>query len=412
MNFRRLKLALGCCLFMAAVACDTNAFARQAGQQNLENPQGTAAETGAMRPDSSVLDKNAGTSDGLAEANQFSETKLGLSLLKNITLDQKAIWTSPWHLRLADANWILPFAGIAAVSLASDTHISRSLTHSPSLVTKTNSFSNYGIGALGGVTGGMYLLGRITHNDHEQEAALLSGEAAVDAVGVTTVLQYSFGRQRPSDGSGEGSFWHGGTSFPSDHSTAAWAVASVMAHEYPGPLSKLFFYGMASAVSVSRVTGKDHFPTDVLAGAAIGWFVGQHVYRAHHDPELGGSNWETFKEALAENGDRNLRNTGSPYVPLDSWIYPILDRLIALGYIHSAFQDVRPLTRLECAILVQEAGESIAAGEPLAGKAIGFTQRCKKSFKPRIPFSPERAKNSRFAWNRFIQMRRKSAASH
>ena len=66
-------------------------------------------------------------------------------------------------------------------------------------------------------------------------------------------------------------------------------MASVIAHEYPGPLTKLFVYGLASAVSASRVTGKDHFPTDVIAGAAIGWFVGQHVYRAHHDAELGGT---------------------------------------------------------------------------------------------------------------------------
>ena len=120
-------------------------------------------------------------------------------------------------------------------------------------------------------------------------------------------------------------------------------------------------------MSVSRITGKDHFPTDVIAGAAIGWFIGQHVYRAHHDPELGGGSWETFKEARAENGSRNRNNAGSPYVPLDSWIYPDIDRLIALGYVHSAFQDVRPLTRLECATLVQEAGESIADGVSIRG---------------------------------------------
>ena len=226
----------------------------------------------------------------------------------------------------------------------------------------------------------MYLLGKMTHNDHEQEAALLSGEAAVDAVGVTTVLKYSFGRQRPSDGSGEGYFWHGGTSFPSEHSTAAWAVASVMAHEYPSTLSQLFFYGLASAVSLSRVTGKDHFPTDVLVGGAIGWFTGQHVYRAHHDPDLGGGSWETFAEARDESGGRNLKNTGSPYVPLDSWIYPDLDRLIALGYIQSAFQDVRPLTRVECATLVQEAGESIAAAEPVRGEADQIYTTLQKEF--------------------------------
>src|SRR5882762_4831115 len=220
----------------------------------------------------------------------------------------------------------------------------------------------------------------MTGDDHKRETGMLSGEAAVDALTLSSALQYAFGRQRPADGSGGGGFWQHGTSFPSDHSSAAWAIASLLAHEYPGPLTKLFVYGLASAVSASRVTGKDHFPTDVIAGAAIGWFVGQQVYRAHHNAELGGSSWETFKEAQAENGGRNLRNTGSPYVPLDSWIYPNIDRLIALGYIHSAFQDVRPMTRLACATLVQEAGESIAEAEPTPGEGDRIFATLQKEF--------------------------------
>ena len=35
-------------------------------------------------------------------------------LLKNIADDQKSIWTSPFHLRLRDANWLVPLAGLAA----------------------------------------------------------------------------------------------------------------------------------------------------------------------------------------------------------------------------------------------------------------------------------------------------------
>jgi hypothetical protein len=372
--------ALTCCLLMAAQTIFTCCYAKAQEQQQGKTEQPKTAETQNENPKADQSGQQQQTSEGQAETEQFTETKLGLSLLKNIALDQKAIWTSPKHLRLADTDWIIPFAGIAAVSLASDTHVSQGLTHSPSIVSKTNSFSNYGIGALGGITGGMYLLGKITHDDHAQEAGLLSGEAAVDAVGVTTLLQYSFGRQRPPDGTGQGYFWHGGTSFPSDHSTAAWAVASVMAHEYPSPLSKLFFYGLASAVSVSRVTGKDHFPTDVLVGGAIGWFIGQRVYRAHHDPDLGGSSWETFGEARDDNSGRNLKNTGSPYVPLDSWIYPDIDRLVAFGYIPSAFQDVRPLTRTECAALVQEAGENIAAAEPVRGNADQIYTTLQKEF--------------------------------
>jgi hypothetical protein len=45
---------------------------------------------------------------------------------------------------------------------------------------------------------------------------------------------------------------------------------------------------------------------------------------------------------------------GSPYVPLDSWIYPAMERLIAAGYVESADLGMRPWTRMECARLLQE----------------------------------------------------------
>lgn len=315
----------------------------------------------------------------------FTPTRLDASLLHNMILDQQAIWTSPFHLRLADVNWILPAAGIAAVSLASDTHISEALTKSPSRVSKSTTFSDYGIAAFGGIAGGSWLLGKITHDDHEQETGLLSGEAAVDAVGVTQVLKFAFGRQRPADGTGQGLFWKGGSSFPSEHSTAAWAVASVVAHEYPSTWTKVLAYGLATAVSASRVTGKDHFPTDVIAGSAIGWLVGQHVYRTHHDPELGGGSWETFGESRDEHAGRNVRNAGSPYVPLDSWIYPVLDRLISMGYIHSAFGDVRPLTRVEVAQLVEEAGENMGDEALPRLEGAQLYLELQKEFQPEMP---------------------------
>ena len=48
---------------------------------------------------------------------------------------------------------------------------------------------------------------------------------------------------------------------------------------------------------------------------------------------------------------------GSPYVELDSWIYPAIERLAALGYIQDEFLGLRPWTRVECARLVQEGGD-------------------------------------------------------
>ena len=83
---------------------------------------------------------------------------------------------------------------------------------------------------------------------------------------------------------------------PSEHSAAAWAIASVIAHEYPGPLTTLLIYSFASAISMARVTGKQHFNSDVFIGGAIGWYAGKQAYRAHHDPEVGGTEWQSYGE--------------------------------------------------------------------------------------------------------------------
>ena len=60
---------------------------------------------------------------------------------------------------------------------------------------------------------------------------------------------------------------------------------------------------------------------------------------------------------------RNPSNMASTYVPLDSWVYPAIDRLAALGYIQTDFTGLRPWTRMECARLVMEADERAASDE-------------------------------------------------
>jgi hypothetical protein len=359
---KSLAFCSGLLMVMACLGVECFAQSQGQEQQPVDTAQAAANEPGAGPEQSGKSEPALSTGNLQGEADEFRESRLGLSLLKNISLDQKAMWTSPMHLRLGDANWLVPLAGVTTASLASDTGLSKALTHSPSTVSRSSSFSNYGIAALGGITGGMYLWGKMTHDDHRRKTGLLSGEAVVDAVGMTTVLHYAFGRQRPSDGNGGGGFWHGGTSFPSDHSAAAWAAASVIAHEYPGPLTKLLVYGLASAVSISRVTGRDHFPTDALIGGGIGWLVGRHVYLAHHDPELGGSSWGLpFKDDDADARETGLsgRSAASTFVPLDSWVYPAFDRLAAMGYVTTALQGMKPWTRIECARLTAQAGDAL-----------------------------------------------------
>ena len=59
----------------------------------------------------------------------------------------------------------------------------------------------------------------------------------------------------------------------------------------------------------------------------------------------------------------------SPYVPLDSWIYPALERLIALGYIQSDILGMRPWTRMACARLLDDAGDESSDGGIEDGEA-------------------------------------------
>ena len=132
----------------------------------------------------------------------------------------------------------------------------------------------------------MFLIGKIRHNDHASETGFLAIEAAVNAAAVDYSLKSVFDRQRPYQGAGSGHFFAGGSSFPSEHAAVSWAVAGVIAHEYPGPFTKLLAYGLASAVTVARVTGKEHFPSDVLAGGALGYFVARQIYQRHRDPEV------------------------------------------------------------------------------------------------------------------------------
>jgi hypothetical protein len=126
---------------------------------------------------------------------------------------------------------------------------------------------------------------------------------------------------------------------------------------------------LASTITITRVTAKQHFPSDVIVGSALGWYFGRQVYRAHHDPEAGGAPWGSLLPENTGEKPRNPNYMASPYVPLDSWIYPALQRLIALGYMQSNMLGMRPWTRMACARMLEEAGEKLQNDGVEAGEA-------------------------------------------
>ena len=66
--------------------------------------------------------------------------------------------------------------------------------------------------------------------------------------------------------------------------------------------------------------------------------------------------------AIDSGPDSDSDTQGSTYVPMDSWIYPALDRLHGLGYVDSAFLDLRPWTRLSIAHMLELSADQIESG--------------------------------------------------
>lgn len=322
-----------------------------------QNQEG-ASLGAANQASANVLHKSsevnrAETRDYTLQPGEDPENRLVSPFLKHLAGDQKQFWTSPTHFQVKDLKWIAPFTGVTAAFIASDSWWSRQVN--PSHEQTSLHISDYGAYSLIGLGGSAFVLGHITHDDHMQESGLLSGEAAINATAVAYLFKEITQRQRPYQDAGNGHFFAGGASFPSEHSAIAWSIASVFAHEYPGWFTQMAAYGLATTITATRVTAKQHFPSDVIVGSALGWVLGRQVYRAHHDPELGGSGWGSLTGESTGERTRDPDYMASPYVELDSWIYPAMQRLIALGYLQSPILGMRPWTRMQCARILEDA---------------------------------------------------------
>src|SRR6266436_5584315 len=314
--------------------------------------QGTAPAASETAP---VKDNPSSRRDAPPDVDAISKTSGGsrTGLVGKFVRDQREIWTSPAKLRFSDTEWLVPVSCITAGLFVTDRDFSKRLSQNPTTINHYKTLSNAGVGALIGGAGGMWLLGHVRHNEHWSETGFLAGEAAVNSLVAVETFKYSLRRQRPYQGDGSGPFFqNGGTSFPSEHAAAAWSVAGVVAHEYPGLPMKIMAYGLASLVDYSRIRGHQHFPSDVFVGSIVGNLVAQNVYSRHHDPGLGGEAWRSISQVFRGEGDLSSKDMGSPYVPMDSWVYPAFDRLAALGYVNSGIFGMRPWTRLECLRLV------------------------------------------------------------
>jgi membrane-associated phospholipid phosphatase len=278
----------------------------------------TATESSSLQdPQAPPKDRKPPDQCGVTSAKQC---------VKDFLNDQKGMWTSPFHIKPKDAEWLLPIAAATAVSIRFDAEENTTLgvSRSRDIISRrlTDIGSPY---SLVGFAATAYLIGHFTHNENARETGVLSAEALADTALITEILKYATNRERPFEGNGRGDFYPdgfhnypAGLSMPSGHAASAFAVAKIISDETRGHTwLHLGLYALATTIGAARITGHEHFPSDVIVGGTFGYLIGGYIY--HHrasDPTRRGehglllgmapitdANTHTYGMTILTNGD-------------------------------------------------------------------------------------------------------------
>ncbi len=198
--------------------------------------------------------------------------------------DLHEVFTSP--ARLHGRGWgatALAVGGLAALMASETGDADVEMPEGGSFERNVAStFEPFGAEGSFAVLGAFAIVGAARHDRHAEDVALDGAIASLIAAGlIAPVLKEAVGRNRPNDSADATDFqpFSGNASFPSGHATQAFAIASVIATEYPRPWVEVASYGSAALVGYARVLHDRHYVSDVLAGALIGTLVGHEVAR-------------------------------------------------------------------------------------------------------------------------------------
>lgn len=302
---------LGLCLMASPALAAHVVAADSGGALNRQAPSNTGkSQSEVLRPgyfsmnslSEEFVFEGAGDELLLAANNSYSSTlsertertslrgkiKLDSNYFKGIFTDTGYALTSPWRWDKSDWATASVVAGVTGVFFVLDDEIKEEVQSSRSSTTDDLSkiFEPFGNGAITiPVLAGLYLYGRLGENDKLERMALLATESFLVSGLFSTVLKVSMGRHRPSRGNSSDTFDGPGTgskSFPSGHTTTVFAVATVVANEYEHiPLIAPISYGIATLTGFSRLNDNKHWASDVVFGAALGYFTAKTILRLH-----------------------------------------------------------------------------------------------------------------------------------
>ena len=200
--------------------------------------------------------------------------------------DVKYVVTAP--ARWDDQDWksfALTTAGVVGVGAILDGPVRDEMRrHAPNDNPFMRNVERFGAQYSLAVLGGFYVAGSAGNNGTALAVAQ-DGLAAslIASVIITPTIKFVTGRARPRENLGTAAFhpfdlsYSPNSSFPSGHTTQAFAVASVIANHYEQPWVAYSSYTVAGLVGVARIYHDAHFTSDVVAGALIGTLVGKSV---------------------------------------------------------------------------------------------------------------------------------------
>jgi hypothetical protein len=253
-------------------------------------------------------------------------------------------------MRGKDLLWVVPLGVGIGVTTQYDQGMMSDLGVNASREKTSRRVSDFGATyANVGYGFGLYALGAMTHSEHMKETGSIAVESLADTLIVTSAFKLAANRARPQDPNA-GDFWPSGnkypsSSFPSAHAATSFALATVLASQYRRtPIVGIGAYTFATAISASRVTAREHFPSDVITGAAAGTLIGYYV--AHRRGSDFNSNLLTSVEPYSDrahgsigltlrfDADRAMDLTSAHAESwleksgLDHWKIPLLDRFV------------------------------------------------------------------------------------
>jgi hypothetical protein len=246
------------------------------GQDTSGSSSYAYLQNSSIQPEN--LNRGAGSDDSQTEVPDAQKGLLRRTLHRGLQ-DQKEIYSMPFQRR--NLKWDALFLAGTGALLAVDERASGALPSKH--LDLSRNISNVGLIGTAAAVGGIWISGLKTHDNHARETGILSVEALANTATVYAATQFLTGRERPLEGTGEGRFWQSNrldSAFPSGHVIFTWSMAAIVAHEYPRPWVRWLAYGTAAAVSATRFTGKEHFPSDVVVGGALGYLIGTHIFHS------------------------------------------------------------------------------------------------------------------------------------